>query len=64
MSNRGAAIGAEDTVDGMTRGAFAGPALGGTVNSQRGLGNDGDQSYMMLAIGLRVAKRVGSTDSK
>lgn len=49
-----AALGAEDAVDGMARRALAGPGLGGTVDGQSGLRDDGDESYPMLAIELCV----------
>lgn len=55
VSNGGATLRAEDAVDGMARRALARPGLGGTVDGQSGLGDDGDQSYWMSAIGLCVA---------
>lgn len=45
VSNGRATLRAEDTVDSIARRALARPGLGGTVDGQRVLGNDGDQSY-------------------
>jgi hypothetical protein len=44
VSNGGATLGAEDAVDGMTGTALTSPALGGAVDGQLILGDDGDQS--------------------
>jgi hypothetical protein len=40
-----ATLGAEDAVDGLSGAAIAGVGLGGTGDSQRVLGDDGDQSW-------------------
>lgn len=38
------ALGAEESVDGVSRGGGAGPLLDGTVDGERGLGDDDDES--------------------
>lgn len=45
VGNGRATLGTEDAVDSVARRAFAGPGLGGTVDGQRCLGNDSDQSW-------------------
>jgi hypothetical protein len=44
MGDRRAAVGAEQTVDGLARGASASPLLDGTVDGELGLGDNGDKS--------------------
>lgn len=44
VSNGRATLGAEDTVDGVTGAALTSPALGGALDGQLILGDDGDQS--------------------
>ena len=46
VGNGGATLGAEDAVDGVAGTTLAGPALGGTVDGQLVLGDDGDQGWM------------------
>jgi hypothetical protein len=43
VGDRGAALGAEDAVDGLARGAHARPALCGTVHRQLILEDDADE---------------------
>lgn len=43
MSNGRAAIGAEDPMDRMTRGALSSPALDWALDGQLGLGHDSDE---------------------
>lgn len=38
------ALGAEESVDGVSRGGGAGPLLDGAVDGERGLGDDDDES--------------------
>lgn len=45
MGDGRAALGAEDSVDGVSGGGRAGPLLDGAVDGQRGLGDDGDESW-------------------
>lgn len=45
VSDRGSALATEDTVDGLAGGTNTSPALGGTVDGEGGLGDDGDQGY-------------------
>lgn len=40
-----AALGAEESVDGVSGGGRAGPLLDGAVDGQRGFGDDGDESW-------------------
>lgn len=46
VGNGRTALGAEDTVDGISGAALAGPGLGGTVDGQISLLDDGDQSCL------------------
>lgn len=43
VGDRGAALGAEDAVDGVARGALAGPGLGRAVDLELVLGDDADE---------------------
>lgn len=45
MGNGRAALGTEDTVDSMARRAVAGVLFGRAVDSQLGLGNDGNKGF-------------------
>lgn len=44
VGNGRATLGAEDAVDRVAGATLASPALGGAVDGQLGLGDDGDQS--------------------
>lgn len=45
VGNGRATVGAEDAVHGVPGATLAGPGLGGAVEGQLVLGDDGDQSY-------------------
>lgn len=44
MGDGRSALGAEESVDGVSRGGGAGPLLDGTVDGEGGLGDDDDES--------------------
>lgn len=50
MGDRGATLGAEDTVDGEAGGTLTSPALGRTVDGQLVLGDDSHESYNKVNI--------------
>lgn len=45
MGDGAAALGAEDAVDGLAGGALARPGLGGAVDGELVLGDDGDEGW-------------------
>jgi hypothetical protein len=48
VGNGRAAVGAEEAPDGLAGGALALPLLDGAVDGELVLGNDGDESYILL----------------
>ena len=49
MGNGRATLRAEDAVDSLAGGTLASPALGGAVDGQLGLGDDGNQSWLRVS---------------
>jgi len=58
VSDRGAALAAEDAVDRLARGALARPALGGAIEVELVLGDDDDERICRAALALAVITMV------
>jgi hypothetical protein len=62
VRDRGAALAAEETVDGLARGAGAGPLLDGAVDGELVLGDDGNEGVGASALTLAIVAVVVAGD--